>query len=205
MSLSYNLDANDAREGDNGGNNRIDQSGAYIGVITMAKAIVSTKNTLGIEMTFKSDTGQEANYLQLWTQNAQGEKIYGAKVLNALMACLKTRSIAPVKAQIMEYDHTVQNEVPVTADTYPELMNKRIGIVLQREEYLNKLGEVKSKFNIFSCFDAETRQTATEILDKSKAERLDKLLAHLKDKTLTKPTIQQPSQSIDDFDDDIPF
>jgi len=202
---AYNLDTDKARDGDSTGSNRINTSGAYTGIITVAKAVTANTGASGIEFSFKSDDGQEAHYMTLYTRNAQGESIFGEKRLNTIMTCLKVRSINPVQAQIKEYDFDAQQEIEVTRDVYPDLMNKPIGLVLQMEEYFNNSGNKKSRMNIYGAFDAQTRQTAIEILDQLPAERLDKMVENVRDKLVQKTTQSAPMPTSGSVDDDIPF
>ena len=209
MSLAYNLDSDMAREGDSIGSNRIMESGGYEGEFTMAKETISRKGTQGVEFSFRGPSG-EAKYLTLWTQNKDGEQLYGMSVLNAIMTCLKIRSVNPVNQMINEYDFDAKQNVDKPAVVYPDFMNKPIGIVLQKEEYLNSSGIVKEKFNLFASYEDSTRKTALEILDNKPAERLDKLLATLHDKKLPAVQANQVPEHTGmdapaDFDDDIPF
>ena len=83
MQRSYTADPAAARQAN--ANNYIDQSGKYIGEFSLAEAVASKKGTEGIEFSFKSREGQQANYLTLWTYNERGEALYGYKVLCAIM------------------------------------------------------------------------------------------------------------------------
>lgn len=213
MSLAYNLDPDSAKEGSGNVGNYITDTGPYTGKIVMARSVVAPKGTQGIEITFQGADNREAKFT-LWTQNAQGEQIWGYKQLMALMTCMKVRGIQPVKKVIDVYSYEQKTNVATECDTYPELM-KPIGIVFQKETYTNHNNEDKSKVNFFAPFDPQTKQMAVEILDKSEAQTLENIIANLKDKdSRTKSTFvgqQAPNQSgpasgsYDEFDDDIPF
>ncbi len=82
---TYTLDTDMAREGSGGGFDFINETGAYEGKIIEAKAIVAKTGTQGITLKFESNEGKLANYLTLYTINANGDTIYGQKQLNALM------------------------------------------------------------------------------------------------------------------------
>jgi hypothetical protein len=195
-----------AKEGSGRASNRITDTGAYVGVITVAKDVTAQTGTTGIELSFKSNDGLEAHFLTLWTKNSNGESIFGEKQLHALMTCLKAKTITGKDAIIEEYDFDARQNVKRQVTVYPELMNKPIGLVLQREEYEGSNG-IKNKMVFFAPFEAATRKTAAEILDQKPAEQLDKILSNLKDKLLK--THSQPAsndgQLPNDFDDDIPF
>ncbi|MEX2964703.1 hypothetical protein [Microbulbifer sp. TYP-18] len=213
---NYQLNANDAREGSGGGNHRIHESGAYIGVLTKAKHIVATTGAVGVECEFESKAGEQARFT-LYTHNKSGEVIYGCKQLQALMAVLKLRDIRPQLATIEEYDFDTRQVAKVQAEIFPDLMNRPVGIVFQIEEYLNGSGEVKQRPNFYAPYNAETSQLAIELLDQEPAKKLEKILQNLQDKKLpaqTRPpatsigsgNIKAPgAHKIPDFDDDIPF
>lgn len=209
MARDYNLNPDAARDADSGGG-RIDQSGAYIGKFTKAEAITSPKGTEGIEFSFEADGGATADFLTFWTHNKDGEEIFGFKALSALMTCLKARSIKPANGMVEKWNKSSGQKEKHQATIYPDLMNKRIGLVLQREEYTKENGQTGYKMNIYSSYEADTLLTASEILDKaSKPERLDKIIATLRDKTQKQQSgnnHQTPSSNFDDFkDDDIPW
>lgn len=205
---AYQLNSNDAREGSGGGGGRIDTTGPYIGTITKAKHIIAGTGAIGIEFEFESQAGQSARFT-LYTLNKDGQPIYGGKQLQALMAVLKLRSLTAKQATIEEYSFDTQQKEKVQAEIYPDLMGKTVGIVFQMEEYLNSNQDLKSRPNFFAPFDATTKQVAAEVLDQSKAEKLDKMLATLKDKKLPAQQAAPAAQSVpigaDAFDDDIPF
>lgn len=220
---SFNLNPDLAREGSGGGAGRIDSSGAYKGIITRAEYTTASTGTRGIELDFESTSGASAKFMTLWTHNAQEQEVYGFKQLMALMTCLKLRNINPQVAQVKKYDSQAGKEIVAQATIYPELMNKPIGLILQREEYRKGSGEIGEKMSFFAPFDAQTNQLAKEILDQSPAKGVEKIIVSLKDKLLPKEQsgatagfYQNASQSqsqqpqgnggyADQFDDSIPF
>lgn len=206
---TYTLDATKAREGSGRTSSRITETGAYVGVITVAKAVTAGTGAKGIELAFKSNDGLDANYLTLYTHNKDGNPIFGEKQLYALMTCLKVKTITASERVITEYDFDMKKDVQKPATVYLELMNKPIGLVLQAEEYENSGHEVKEKMVYFTAFEASTRKLAAEILDQKPAEALDKILKNLKPKKLKRTNGAQSETAAPagaDFkDDDIPF
>ncbi len=186
--MNYQLNKEAAKAADTM-NGRIEETGKYIGVFTRAEESHSPKGTQGIELSFKSNDGLTADYLSLWTVNADGKEIYGFKVLMAVMTCMKTKLLTKTVGQVEKYDQDQQKRVTVDAKIYPELMDKPIGLLLQREEYIKKDGKtVGSKMNIVGAFEASTELTASEILDgKTKPELLERMVSGLKDKTVSAP------------------
>jgi hypothetical protein len=107
---TYNLNAEQAKQADNVGM-RITETGKYRGIFTRAEAIRSKQDTEGVEFAFKSTTGQEADFLTLWTHDATGKEVYGLKLLNALMTCLKVKTITPTVGQVEKWDGAARNKV----------------------------------------------------------------------------------------------
>jgi hypothetical protein len=182
--MSYTLNTAAAREGDTQ-NLRITETGAYVGAFTKAEKITSTKGTTGIEFSFVSREKQSADFLTLWTVNKDGEQIYGFKQLMALMTCMRVKDVSEKQGTVEKFENG--QKVKVAATIHPELMGKPIGVLLQKEEYEKNNGQIGHKFNLAGFFDPQTRMTATEILDKAgSADKLDKMIAALKDKPLQK-------------------
>jgi hypothetical protein len=206
---NYQLNPADAREGSGGGRLRINSNGAFEGKFTKAKHITASTGAAGIE--FEFETSAESARFTLYTANKDGQPIYGAKQLQALMAVLKLRAITAKMATIEEYDYDLKTNVAGPAEIYPDLMNKPVGIVFQMEEYESQQdGTVKLRPNFFAPFDPATKKVAAEILDQSPATKLEKIVAGLKTKTLQPQShapqhTNHPGQTPVDLNDDIPF
>lgn len=206
--ITYALDTKLAKQADAGG--YISETGKYIGEFKNAFQVISgNKGTYGIEFAFESEIGEKANYLTLWTHSSSLEPIYGAQLINATMAVLKLRGLTMQKGQAT--DHTGQ---PRTVDIFPELINRKIGLLLQKEEYLKSDNSIGHKFNIINVFDPDTELTASEILDrKTEPKLLAQHVSRLKDKLLPANKVssqssgyQPPSSGgLADMSDDIPF
>ncbi|NYT67934.1 hypothetical protein [Pusillimonas noertemannii] len=176
MQRSYTADPAAARQAN--ANNYIDQSGKYIGEFSLAEAVTSKKGTEGIEFSFKSREGQQANYLTLWTYNERGEALYGYKVLNAIMTVMGVSELQPKQATIKD-----ANGNPRQVVGFPALHNKAVGLVLQKVLYTKNDGKDGYKFNIFAPFQASTELTAKEVLDgATQPKALSGMIASLKDK-----------------------
>lgn len=207
---------------------RINQTGAYVGTLTKAELVTSDGGTQGIEFSFQADDGSKADYLTLWTVNSEGQELRGMKVVHALMACLQLRKIDSAPGTIKEWDNDAKQERTRSAELLPDLMGKKVGLVLQREEYWpNNGGDKKTRMALYTVFQAGTNLMAKEILDrKAQPEALAKLLGTLKDRQAgerpagrgngghgghgghTAGHRQQSgrtSTGFDDMDDDIPF
>lgn len=218
--MSYSLDAQQARAGDQRGG-YISEIGAYTGKFTRAEEVVATSGTKGVSFTFQADDGQKCD-VSLYTVKSDGTQLLGYSVIMALMACLNLRDIKPQNGRVKKYDRDAQREEVVEAVLFPELMNKPIGVFLETEEFEKKDGSVGTSMKIAGFYQAGTHFTATEILDRAtKAERFEKMLAGLRHRPLRRPrsTGTAPYASsghparqaasggsgVADMDDDIPF
>ena len=102
---------------------------------------------------------------------------------------------------------------------FPELLNKPIGLVLQREEYTKNNNQLGYKLNLIGPFDAQSELMAGEILDrKTTPEQLPKIVQWLGDNMVrqAKPSQRNPGQTPQQahgaapaadpfYNDDIPF
>lgn len=209
--MNYDLDTKAAAAGDVI-YSKVEQKGKYLGVLTRAETIKSDKGTTGVDMSFKSDCGATADYLTLWTHNADGKALMGFNTLMAIMTCLRVKSLKAELGHIEKYDPDQQKRVMVGVELFKDVMNKPFGLLLRMEQYKKNAGGTAWKPTIAGAFDKDGF-TATEILNKSKTpEILDKMVLALKDKPLAdvKPTADTQSNTgagsgFTDPDFDIPF
>lgn len=175
MARNYDLDQAAAKDANSGGK-RITEPGAYVGTFRAAWYEVNGNGTESVGLFFTSDQGQEAGPLMLYTHKGDGEALPSYKTLNAIMVCLKASKLESKRGSVTFYDPDTRKDVQREKDTYPALMGKRIGIVLQGEEQEYN-GETKKRLQLIAAFGAESRRMAAEIIDKKeKAEQLDKFL-----------------------------
>lgn len=222
MSDGYKWDAEAAKRADviSG---RITETGKYIGLFVRAEQVFSTRGTEGIEFEFKAGN-QSADFLTLWTRNADGKPLSGGDTVVAIMTCLRLRAIAPTSGIVEKFDRTQNKRAQVSTTIFPELMNKPIGLLLQREPYLNRDGDEKERVIIYAPFDANTELTSSEIAEKKTVPaKLEKMISVLRDRPLNKSAYQSshptngcaqatghsqavpPHNAMADMDDDIPF
>jgi len=161
---------------------RIETSGAYIGRLTLAKERTAKTGTTGIEFNFEADDGRVARYLTLWVARANGEKIeYPYSLLSALMACLDVKNIESTTETIDEWNTASGMMAPTEAQTFPALMNKPIGILLQREEREWE-GKTYVSMKIVQFFDPRDRSTPSEIISgKRSGQALEKMVTNLRE------------------------
>lgn len=193
-----------------GNSNFITESGRYAGKFVSAIAVKSKQGTDGVEFSFKSDDDRTANYLQLWTYNAEGRQVYGFSVLSAIMQCLRVSKIAPRPMTIND------GGGPRSVEGFPELVGKPIGLLLQREDYVKQDGTPGFQLKIIVPFDPRNQLTAAELIKGvSTPAELAKQEARLSDKPAARQQPQQTqrrpattgsgSDSWDAMQDDVPW
>ena len=208
--MDYQLDTKAAKQADQLFA-RIEEKGKYMGIITRAESIQSKKGTKGVGISFKTDTGATADYLDFWTINADGKQLAGYNLLMAIMTCLRVKGLKATTGEIEKYDRDLQARTKVQADLFKELMGKPIGFLIHMEEYAKTEGGTAWKPVISAPFDP-AGFTASEILAQAqKPETLEKMFFALRDRPLknapSAPTQSHNSnsQSFDDLGDDLPF
>ena len=207
--MNYTLDPNAAKQADNL-QSRIDEKGCYLGIFTRAEPITSKKGSKGVDFSFRTNTGATADYLTIWTYNADGKQLSGYNLLMAIMTCLRVKSLQEQQGEVEKYDPDQKKRVSMQAPLFKELMGKEIGLLIHMEEYEKTSGGTAWKPAISAPFDANGF-TASEILNQAKeAVALNKMQSALRDRPL-KPTDNSHAPAaatrgtFDDLGDDIPF
>ena len=159
---------------------RITQPGKYIGTFTCAEDVTSQKGTRGIEFTFETADQQKANF-SLWTKSAENKELYGHRQLNALMVCLRIKNMAPTPGKIRKWDSLARSIIDMSAQVFTDLMNKKIGVLFDTEEYEKQGGQIGIKVVPAGFIDDQSYLMASEILDrKVNPQRLFQLTEKLK-------------------------
>lgn len=222
----FNINAESAKKADGGG--RIETTGKYVGVFKHAEFVTAKSGAQGIEFHFVANDESTATFT-LWTQNKNGETIYGYDKVNSILTCAKVRTLTPTDRTLEKYDYDAGGKVNKPCVVAPELDNKPIGLLLQRENYYNDNGEARYQINFYAAFEAQTEFMAAEIWEKAtKPVALEKVLnrlistgdAHRKPKNNqisnsyqqsagnyqnAGATNQPPKGHPADLDDDLPF
>ena len=143
----------------------IKETGKYVGTITRAESLVSqSKGTQGLGLSFKADSGQTAEWLDIYHTKGDGEALSGLKTVNAIMACAKVREAEEGPIKIEQYDTASRQRKQVTVTGYPALMGKRIGLLLQKTLETDNKGNDRERVQIFGVFEPDTELTASEIM-----------------------------------------
>lgn len=206
----YQLDPKAAIDASKG-SNRISRSGLYPGTLTAAWGGTNKNNNEFVGFVFKGDGGEQLQQ-DLYTFDATGQPLRGFGVVQALMTCVRVRTLKATRGQVTRYDFELRDEVTIMDDIYADLMGKRVGLIVQmvEDEYQ---GKVTQKPDVRGWYCLDTRMVAAEILNKAtEARTLDGIRSWLEANPVyrKKPRApaSQPARAAASagFDDDsIPF
>lgn len=212
---SFTLDTESAKQADAGG--RIESTGKYVGVIKSMEFVTAKSGAQGFEINFESDS-KEYTTFTIWTTSKDGKPLSGVHKINALMACCSVRGLTPTDKELEKYDFDAGQKVKRICVVAPEMTDKKVGLLLQRENYINNNGQQRHQMNFFASFNATSELMAKEILDKKTSpELIEKTLSRLLtigDATRNQQGVQQQSSGYgaqqntnqnNDLDDDLPF
>ncbi|AOA58183.1 hypothetical protein [Acinetobacter larvae] len=183
------LDQESAKQADAGG--RIENGGEYVGTIKSMEFITANTGTQGFEIEFETDSREHAN-ITIWTTKSDGTPLSGSHKVNALLACIGVRGLTPTDKKMEKYDFESKQRVVQVCVVAPEAEGKRVGLLLQRENYTNKSGQPRHQMNFYASFQEKTKLMAKEILDrKTTAELFPKAL----DRLMLNPTVDRKGNS----------
>ncbi|AXY60223.1 hypothetical protein [Acinetobacter sp. WCHAc010052] len=166
--------------------NRIEEAGKYVGVIKHMEFVTSRNTgTVGFEIEFETDS-KESTTISVWTAGVDGKPFSGTNKINALLACVGLKGLTPTNGQLEKYDFDSGERKLQNCIIAPEVAGRRVGFLLQRENYKNSKGENKHVMNFFSVFHPDSELMAKEILDrKTVPEALPKSLHALMSNPVT--------------------
>ena len=193
MSTNYDFDPDAAGKADDVAS-RIDTSAAYIGRFKNVFAVESSKGTHGVTVEFQSPGGGSADFT-LWTEKEDGTKVFGWNQLQAMMQILGLRGLRAVPGKFEAYDADAGKRIEQDGEVFPDLLDRDIGLVLQKELYTKNNGQEGYRMNLFGVFHATSRLTASEIKErKVQPEKLEKMLRGLKNKDSRRAVSSEPAQ-----------
>lgn len=212
MFNAFTLDVESAKKADQEGG-RISQTGKYVGTIKRFEFIVAKSGTKGVDIFFETDSKEEAT-LTLYTEKSDGTPIFGRDKVMALMTVTGARTLTPQDTTAEKYDFDVGAKIQQPVTIAPEIANKRVGFLIQMEEYQKNDGTIGKKPILISSF-REDGFMAKEILEmKTQPEQLNKAYERLMkngDKKLQGQSAATQQQGYNnhsqnnDLDDDLPF
>src|ERR1051326_3913529 len=183
-------------------NGFITQSGKYIGTITRAQKMIGRSNgTLSLGLSFKADIGLTAEYLNIYYESGDGRRLSGMADVNAIFKCANVNTLREGKIKFDAWDKIARKRLEFEKDGFPDLMYKRIGLLLQKELFTDYNNTDKERMIIVGIFQADTEFTASEIIDKkTKPEILEKMLANLASKPIKNSRLNKTTtESLNSF------
>ena len=196
--------------------NRI-EAGPFEGVFTNVWDITAEKGSKGVH--FEFEAGGAKGSFDIYTIGPKGStdkngvvreqdtKFPGYNQLMAIMTVLGVRSLKTRKGAIEVYDKEQNKRVEASGNVYPDLMNKKIGVVFQKEVYNRQSdGKEAARYNFLGSFNVETRLTASEMREgvrkadpeKGKLARMVKGNKVKDSRTVKAEEPAQPSQALPD-------
>lgn len=152
-----------------GGGDFVSESGCYVGEI-QAKAITAGSGSKGIEFSLKTNEGLSANYINIYFEKDNGDRINGGyNHLQSLMGLLQVGTLA------MPVDDGQGNY------WIKELCGKQAGLALQKRMYTKNDGADGYDFQLRAIFDANTLQTYKEKSNGEQAKKVPLLDETMKD------------------------
>jgi hypothetical protein len=194
MTISYDYDESRATKADDAAS-RIAEAGPYIGQFKKAYAIEAQSGAQGITFEFDSP-GNGTTEFSLYTLSKDGEPIFGANMVNAIMFLLGVKKLTSETGKVEKYDPETKTREEQDGEVFPQLCNKPIGIVLQKELYTKANGSRDGvRFGLYGVFQPETKLMMSEIKEKKTSPvKLDRLLKGLKVKDSRKAEVAEPGQ-----------
>lgn len=188
MAISYNYDEVNAAAADKAAS-QINENGAYVGRFKKAWAIQSQNTgTHGIEFEFDSPGNGSASFT-LYTQKEDGTVVFGKSFVDAMLFFFGVKRLNSIEGTVSQYSEADKGRIDVPGDVFPDLCEKSIGIVLQKEVYTKGNGGEGSRLSLVGVFQPETRLMYTEVKEKKTSPvKLDRLLKGLKTKDTRRKT-----------------
>lgn len=174
-----------------GGSDYIMETGGYTGAI-QAKAITAGTGSKGIEFSIKTDEGLQANYIQIYFEKSNGDKIKsGYGHLQSMMGLLQIGNLAMPQPDANN-DYWIK-----------ELCDKRVGFFLQKRLYRKSSdGSEGYDFQLRAVFDPQTLQTYKEKSNNVNAQRVPYMDENTKDldERNASGSNQQATQQTSEYD-----
>lgn len=162
--MVYTLDAEQKKKVQSIPVDVIYKSGIYTGQIWLARACTSTTGSTGIRLFFKTKEGLKAT-ITLYTHTRTGKKTKAYNLLQSLMIVLGATRLLPTTVEVTERDYRRKKDVQVFRTCYLELQDKDVKLELSVEKYYKSKKYPTMSYGLLETYDAETNQTATEIIE----------------------------------------
>lgn len=159
----------------------INETGKYVCWIMDAEYITSQGGAKGMRFDVMTKDKETCSF-DIYYTNRQGEPIFGQDSINSILACTGVQQdLTEQQKMLKRYDSNVGNVIDKACTVAPELSKKKIGLLLQRENYTKQNGSMGYTMKFYGAFQADTELTAYELLNgstepKALAKRLQQLI-----------------------------
>lgn len=204
MTFTFSLDDTLLNKADDAASH-LSEQGAYVGAFRKAVKRTSSKTgSWGIEFEFEAPGSGKTNFT-LWAfkEDDTPNNGPGAPLLQAMMYLLGVRNLTGAPAMVEEYDAEAKKRVEKEGTVFPDLLDKPVGVVFEKELYSTGKGGSGSRLNLVGVYQPETKLMVTELREKkTQPVKLDRLVKSLKVKDSRKPDasggeVAQPSLGMD--------
>lgn len=181
---------------------RLTDGGAYVGSFKVVSPFKSEKGTIGTQFDVVLKDGGETNF-GLFLVGQDGKELFGMQNFQGIRAVMGLKGRAkPSKGMVRKYNKEAKAWEDAEGPVYADMMDKEIGMVLQKELYTKQGGGDGVRFNLVTVYDPKTRLTPREIIAGEKVpKRLDKVLKGLTDKdSRTVKNVKEADLGIDTGD-----
>jgi hypothetical protein len=158
------------------------------GIFTRAEKLHSERTGAhGIGFDFKSHDGAKASF-SVWTHNDAGAQWSGFDLVMAIMTVLNVFELKPKNYVSNVWDREAKENADVELTQYVELIGVDVGVLIRMVEEARQDGDgTYWKAELNGVYRTADDLTASEIIAKKAVpERLEQLVAALKDKPMKK-------------------
>ena len=134
----------------------INEGGIYKGIITMASVFVNESGAGGMEFEFESVDGANCKFLKVYTKNRDGSENFAMGKIHSLMGLLNIG--------VLHTTRDINDDIIV-----PDIMNRKIALMLQRRDYLKNDGDIGFNMQILHFLDFQTLKTYKELKENKEA------------------------------------
>lgn len=166
----------------------INEKGAYVGRFSRVEKLYSEKKgSHGVGFDFNGSSGEKLS-ASIWTHNDDGKQWSGFDLVMALLTVTGVHIIKPTVHASMVWDRNEKKEVRAELEQFPALIGVDVGILVRMVEEMKQDGSgAYWKPEIVGFYRVADDLTASEIIARKKVpEKLEQLIAMLKDKPLKK-------------------
>lgn len=176
---------------------KITEGGPYIGRFKLVNGFRTDNGAEGMRFALNVPGTGSAEFT-IYTKSKEGKDTFGVAQVDAMMLLLGLKRLKSERGTVEEWQDDGSGKrqlVETEGDTFPELQDKNIGVVLQLEKYTKQAGGTGERFNLYGLFSADSKLMASEMREgKTTPVKLERLLKGLKVKDSRKAIPEESAQ-----------